>query len=97
MASFGEFRKLLSSIVMFCEEAIQIFFSVGDLLPAKVQFSTVAPLAVSSIAQKLVVPGNVQSFIVNLWPSVSSGTLPKLIPLSTAPGRRPYTIFADGE
>ena len=65
---------------------IQMLLSVGDLLPVKVQFSTVAPLAVVlSIAQKLVVPVNVQSLIVTLLAWISTVASPKLMPLSTAP------------
>ena len=70
---------------MFSKELIQIFFSVGDLLPVKVQFSTVAPLAMSSIAQKLVVSLKLQSLIVTLLASITTVALPKLMPLSTAP------------
>jgi hypothetical protein len=45
IVSDGEFKKVLSSIVMPKTELIQTsFFSVGDLLPVKVQFSIVAPL-----------------------------------------------------
>ena len=84
IASSGEFRKLLFSIVMYCQELIQIFFSLGDLLPVKVQFSTVAPLARSFTAQKLDVPVNVQSSIVALA-LICTVALPKLMPLSTAP------------
>jgi hypothetical protein len=87
IASSGEFRKLLFSIVMYCQELIQIFFSLGDLLPVKVQFSTVAPLARSFTAQKLDVPVNVQSSIVTFvaLALICTVALPKLMPLSTAP------------
>ena len=44
IVSAGEFKKVLSSIVMPETELIQTFFSVGNLLPVKVQFSIVAPL-----------------------------------------------------
>ena len=68
-------------------ETIQTVFSVGNLLPVKVQFSTVAPLKPFSWAtpQKPVVSVNVQSFTVTLLASMTTVALPKFMPLSTAP------------
>ena len=85
--SAGEFRKVLSLMVMAKEELIQSLTSVGDLLPVKVQFSTVAPLMVVlwRMAQKLLVPVNVQSSIVTLLALMITVASPKLMPLSTAP------------
>jgi hypothetical protein len=68
-------------------EPIQTFFSVGDLLPVKVQFSIIAPLKVGlwDTVPKPVVSLKLQSFTVTLLAWMITVALPKLMPLSTAP------------
>jgi hypothetical protein len=59
----------------------------GDLLPVKVQFSTVAPLKAGlwDTVPKPVVPLKLQSLSVTLLALMTTVALPKLMPLSTAP------------
>ena len=83
-------------------ETMGTSYSVGDLLPWKVQFSTVKPLAAVpplvfwATAQKPVVPVNVQSLMVTLLASTITIAPPKLMPLRTAPFWVTTTSFLDG-